>query len=226
VNTTTETRADRIRRRFADHKIGALVVVGLAILGTVGGAVGGVREIVDLFDGSSQGTTTTTAVQLEPSELRTAKNSRYGFSFQYPVTWTRQDPINGDGLTAIGPEPGLELIAYGGLPVGGPSPADTFNRLDYLVRQLADETGQRVIEEPNQQNVTRFLRDGGTTELAGSRVVIERDAGEARPAQTSVALVTTTPDRDVTMLCNVPTSLYSTYRGACNQLLSTLTLTR
>jgi hypothetical protein len=226
VNTTTETRADRIRRRFADHKIGALVVVGLAILGTVGGAVGGVREIVDLFDGSSQGTTTTTAVQLEPSELRTAKNSRYGFSFQYPVTWTRQDPINGDGLTAIGPEPGLELIAYGGLPVGGPSPADTFNRLDYLVRQLADETGQRVIEEPNQQNVTRFLRDGGTTELAGSRVVIERDAGEARPAQTSVALVTTTPDRDVTMLCNVPTSLYSTYSGACNQLLSTLTLTR
>jgi hypothetical protein len=226
VNTTTETRADRIRRRFADHKVGALVVVGLAVLGTVGGAVGGVREIVDLFDGSSQGTTTTTAVQLDPSELKTAKNSRYGFSFQYPVTWTRQDPINGDGLTAIGPEPGLELIAYGGLPVGGPSPADTFNRLDYLVRQLTDETGQRVTEEPNQQNVTRFLRDGGTTELAGSRVVIERDADEARPAQTSVALVTTTPERDVTMLCNVPTSLYSTYRGACNQLLSTLTLTR
>jgi hypothetical protein len=226
VNTTTETRADRIRRRFADHKVGALIVVGLAILGTVGGAVGGVREIVDLFDGSSQGSTKTTAVQLDPSELRTAKNSRYGFSFQYPVTWTRQDPINGDGLTAIGPEPGLELIAYGGLPVGGPSPADTFNRLDYLVRQLADEPGQRVTEEPNQQNVTRFLRDGGTTELAGSRVVIERDAGEARPAQTSVALVTTTPERDVTMLCNVPTSLYSTYRGACNQLLSTLTLTR
>lgn len=200
--------------------------MGLALLGTIGGAIGGVREIVDLFDGSSgQSTTEKAAVRLNPSELRTAKNSRYGFSFQYPVTWERQDPVNGDGLAAVGPEPGLELVAYGALPSTGPSPADTFDRLDYLARQLAD-TGARLIEGPSQQNVTQFLPEGGTSELAGSRFVIERDAGEEAPAVTAVGLVTTTMDRDVTMLCNVPTRLYPRYRGACNQLLSTLTLTR
>jgi hypothetical protein len=200
--------------------------VGLAVLGTVGGAIGGVREIVDLFDDSSQRSATKDVVRLSPSELRPAKNSRYGFSFQYPVTWERQDPVNGDGLTAVGPEPGLELVAFGALPSAGPSPADAFARLDYLGRQLADATGARLIEGPSQQNVTRFLPGGGTSEVAGSRLVIEREPREGVPAVTSVALATTTSDRDVTMFCNVPTHLYPSYRGVCNQLLSMLTLTR
>jgi hypothetical protein len=202
-------------------------VLGVALLGTIGGAIGGAREIVDLFDGSSERPTeTNTAVRVSPSELRPAKNSRYGFSFQYPVTWERRDPINGDGLAAAGPEPGLELVAYGALPSAGPSPADVFNRLEYLVGQLADGTRARLVEGPNQQNVTRILPGGDTTETAGSRFVMERDPVEGVPAVTSVALATTTSERDVTMLCSVPTRLYEQWRGACNQFLATLTLTR
>jgi hypothetical protein len=56
--------------------------------------------------------------------------------------------------------------------------------------------------------------------------VRETDATGEAPAQTSVGLTTTTSERDVTMLCQVPTRLYPSYRGACNQFLSTLTLTR
>lgn len=204
-----------------------MVVLGLALIGTVGGAIGGAREIVDLFDRSSKGgTQTETVVHLNPSELRTAKNSRYGFSFQYPVTWERRDPINGDGLVAAGPEPGLELVAYGALPSAGPSPADVFNRLEYLVGQLADGTHARLVGASNQQNVTRILPGGETTEMAGSRFVIVRPPVEGVPEVTSVVLATTTNERDVTMLCSVPTRLYERYRGACNQFLATLTLTR
>jgi hypothetical protein len=227
VDARQETRADRIRRRIADHRVGALLLVGVALLGAIGGAIGGVREIIDLFDGSPEAPPAKrTAVSFDPSELKTAKNARYGFSFQYPATWERQDPVNGDGLAASGPEPGLELVGYGALPTIGPSPADTFNRLDYQVRQLTDGPGTRLVEGPSQQNVTRFLPGGETTEVAGSRFVRTTDPTSEEPALTSVGLTTTTSDRDVTMLCQVPTRLYSSYRGACNQFISTLTLTR
>jgi hypothetical protein len=129
-------------------------------------------------------------------------------------------------LAALGPQSGLELFSYGALPSTGPSPADTFNRLDYLVRQLTDEPDARLVEGPSQQNVTRFLPGGRSTEVGGSRFVKETDATSEAPALTSVGLTTRTSERDVTMLCQVPTCLYPSYRGACNQFLSTLTLTR
>jgi hypothetical protein len=225
TDVSTPTRADRIRRRISDNKIGAVIVVAVGLLSAVGGTIGGVRQIAGLFDSSSK-PTATSAVRLNPSELRTAKNSRYGFSFQYPVTWERQDPVNGDGLAAAGPEPGLALVAYGSLPVEGPSPDDVFSRLEYQVQQLADGNGARIVEAPNQQNVTRFLSGGETTEMAGYRFVMETDAAEGVPALTTVALVTTTRERDVEMLCKVPTGLAPRWRGACNQFLASLTLTR
>ena len=142
------------------------------------------------------------------------------------MTWERRDPVNGDGLAAAGPEPGLEVVAYGALPSAGPSPGDSFERLEYLVRQSTDGGSARLVEGPSQQNVTRFLPGGDTTEVAGRRFVMVRPPLEGVPEVTSVALTTTTNERDVTMLCNVPTRLYEGYRGACNQFLSTLTLTR
>jgi hypothetical protein len=145
---------------------------------------------------------------------------------QYPASWTRQDPINGDGLAAVGPEPGFELLAYGSLPVLGPSAQeDVFERLDYQVRQHTDDAA-RVVEDDIQQNVVRILSDGGTSEVAGRRFVTQADGSEDFPATTTVALVTTTEDRDVEMMCRVPTELYPRWEGACNQLLSGLTLTR
>jgi hypothetical protein len=195
-------------------------VLAIGVIGTIGATIGGVREIADLFDGSERPGVTTTAVRLNPSELRTAKNTRYGFSFQYPVTWERNDPINGDGLAATDAESGVELVAYGSLPVLGPKPDDVFDRLEYQVRELTDDS--RIVEAPTQQNVTRFLAGGETTEMAGLRFVMER----VTPAVTTLALVTTTRERDVEMQCNVPTRVYPSWRGACNQFLSSLTLTR
>jgi hypothetical protein len=221
---STETRADRIRRRIANNKLGALVIVAVGLISAVGGTIGGVRQVVGLFDSPSKTPVTESAVRLNPSELRTAKNERYGFSFQYPVTWQRADPVNGDGLTAIGPEPGLQLLAYGRSPTFGPSADDVYSRLDYQVRQLAE--GKRIVEEPNQQNVTRFLPGGDTTEASGLRFVMATDALGESPGTTTVALATTTRERDVELLCTVPTRLFARWRGACNQLLSGLTLTR
>jgi hypothetical protein len=226
ADSPAETRADRIRRRFANHRLGALLILGTAVLAAIGGAVGGIREIIDVLDGSPD--RPKPPVRLSTSELRTAKNTRFGFSFQYPVTWERQDPINGDGLAAIGPERGLEVAASGSHPHPslGPDPSDVFNRLEYLVHQSADAAGSRIVDGPTQQNVTRFLPGGGTSEVAGSRFVLETDPANGTPALTSVVLATTTNERDVTMRCQVPKRLASSYRGVCNQLVSTLTLTR
>ena len=199
------------------------MVLAIGLIGAVGGTIGGVREIADLVDRNGR-PQETTSVRVEPSELRTAKNIRYGFSFQYPVTWQRRDPSNSDGLAAIGPEPGLELSAYGRLPSVGPAPADVFERLEFQERQLSE--GSRVVEPPTQQNVTRSLPSGETFEMAGSRFVLETDASDGVPPLTTVALVTTTAERDVEMLCRVPTRIYEAWRGACNQFLATLTLTR
>ena len=191
---------------------------GAVVAGAIVAASGGV------FDGSSD-PDQEPPLRLRTSELETANNSRYGFSFQYPVSWERNDPINGDGLRAIGPERGLEVLAYGSLPTPGPSPADTFDRLDYLMRQTVDGAGAQVVDGPTQQNVSQFLPQGETHELAGSRFVMESDGMNGESALTSVVLLTTTRERDVTMRCQVPTELFSRYRGACNQLISTLTLT-
>jgi hypothetical protein len=196
-----------------------ILVLGVAIVAAAIVAGG------DVFDGSSEPPPDDPPVRLRTSELETATNARYGFSFQYPVTWERNDPVNGDGLAAIGPEPGLEVFGYGSLPTPGPSPADTFDRLEYLMRETVDATGARVVDGPTQQNVSQFLPEGETSQLAGSRFITETSAANGEPAMTSVVLVTTTRERDVTMQCQVPTVLYSRYRGACNQLISTLTLT-
>jgi hypothetical protein len=222
----TETNADRIRRRIANNRVGALIVVGIGLISTIGGAIGGGRQIVNLFHESSGSPKKSTTVHLNPAELKTAKNSRYGFSFQYPVTWDRQDPVNGDGLMAAGPQPGLELVGYGALPTSGPSPDDPYARLQYQADQLASGSNSRIVEAPTQQNVTRFLPGGDATETAGYRFVMQKPGVDGAPAVTTVAITTTTSERDVTMLCKVPTGLSSSWRGACNQLISTLTLTR
>ena len=93
-----------------------ILVLAAAIVAAAIIAGGGV------FDGSSQPPPGEPTVRLRTSELETATNSRYGFSFQYPVTWERNDPVNGDGLAAIGPEPGLEVLGYG-------SPSDAWTQL-------------------------------------------------------------------------------------------------
>ena len=80
---------------------------------------------------------------------------RYGFSFQYPLTWERQDPVNGDGLLAIGPQLGLEVRAYGALPTtggGGDQVGGGGPRVDEYVEYLTQEGGT-VVDGPTQQNV-------------------------------------------------------------------------
>jgi hypothetical protein len=54
----------------------------------------------------------------------------YGFSFQYPATWERQDPVNGDGLAAIGTKAdssssATALIRRSGPARPTPSPGST-----------------------------------------------------------------------------------------------------
>ena len=109
--------------------------------------------------------------------------------------------------------------------------AELAQHADLLVRVEPFDRGERtrgarVVEGPSQQNISQSVPSGETYEVAGSRLVMETDATDEAPALTSVALVATTPDRDVTMECQVPTRLYPRWRGACNQFLSTLTLTR
>ena len=131
-----------------------ILVLAAAIVAAAIIAGGGV------FDGSSEPPPGEPTVRLRTSELETATNSRYGFSFQYPVTWERNDPVNGDGLAAIGPEPGLEVLGYGSLPTPGPNPADTFDRLEYLMKETVDADGARVVDGPPSRTSANFSPRG------------------------------------------------------------------
>jgi hypothetical protein len=215
----------------------------------VGAVIGVVQQVVGLFDGedpvTSEPTTVSTTtptsapttpaptsssppavVHLRPSELGTARNARYGFSFQYPLTWERQDPVNGDGLLAIGPESGLEVRAYGGLPssrgggeqIGGGGP-----RVDEYVTYL-EQDGGTVVDGPTQQNVRVELPSGASTEIAASRLVTREPGVDGLPPVTSVVLLVTPEGRDVTMECQAPTEIYASWAGACNQMIASLSI--
>jgi hypothetical protein len=244
-----ESLVERYRRRVENHRLGALLLITVSTVIAVGAVIGVVQQVVGLFDGedpvTSEPTTVSTTtptsapttpaptsssppavVHLRPSELGTARNARYGFSFQYPLTWERQDPVNGDGLLAIGPESGLEVRAYGGLPssrgggeqIGGGGP-----RVDEYVTYL-EQDGGTVVDGPTQQNVRVELPSGASTEIAASRLVTREPGVDGLPPVTSVVLLVTPEGRDVTMECQAPTEIYASWAGACNQMIASLSI--
>jgi hypothetical protein len=241
----TETLVDRYRQRVENHRLGALLIITVSAVIAVGAVIGVVQQVVGLFSGedpkaSAPTTATTTStttpttssssppaeVHLRPSELGTAKNFRYGFSFQYPLTWERQDPVNGDGLLAIGPDPGLEVRAYGALSTsggGGDQVGGGGPRVDEYVKYLTQDGGT-VLDGPTQQNVRVELSEKTSTEIAGSRLVTSEPGGAALPPVTTVVLLVTPEGRDVTMECQAPTEIYASWAGACNQMIASLTI--
>ncbi len=223
---------ERYRRRIENHRLGALLIITVSTVIAVGAVIGVVQQVVGLFTGedpvaSARSVSSPTAVvHLRSSELGTANNFRYGFSFRYPITWERHDPVNGDGLLAIGSELGLEVRAYGALPtidglgdqVGGGGP-----RVDEYVKSLTQDGGA-VVDGPAQQNVRVELSKGTSTEIAASRLVTREPAGNGAPPVTTVVLLVTPEGRDVTMECQAPTAIYASWVGACNQMIASLTV--
>jgi hypothetical protein len=234
-----ETRAERYRRRFEDHRLGSVVLLVVAATAGIGAAIGGVQQTVALFEGSpetavesSPGVARTSSsapdVHLRSSELGTAVNARYGFSFSYPLRWKRNDPVNGDGLQAVGPEPGLEVLGYGGLPIppaaSKTASGDPFAWAEAQAAHYVEGTDSEIVESPRQQNVKQVLGERSSTEVFGARMVVSVPGEAGFPDVTQVVLLTTADGRDVTMVCSTPTELYDQYEGACNQLISSLTL--
>ena len=240
-----ETLVERYRRRIENHRLGALLIITVSTVIAVGAVIGVAQQVVGLFAGedpvTSAPTTAPTAavatpapssssppaeVHLRPSELGTATNVRYGFSFQYPLTWERQDPVNGDGLLAIGPEPGLEVRAYGALSTsggGGDQVGGGGPRVDEYVKYLTQDGGT-VVDGPTQQNVRVELTRKASTEIAASRLVTREPGGDGLPPVTTVVLLVTPEGRDVTMDCQAPTEIYASWAGACNQMIASLTI--
>jgi hypothetical protein len=236
-----ETLVERYRRRVENHRLGAVLIITVSTVVAVGAVIGVAQQVVGLFAGddavtsapptaftspASSSGSPPAVVHLRASELGTAQNLRYGFSFQYPLTWERQDPVNGDGLLAMGSEPGLEVRAYGALPtsgggadqVGGGGP-----RVDEYVKYLM-QGGGTVVDGPTQQNVRVVLSRKSSTELAASRLVTRERGGDGVPPVTTVVLLATPEGRDVTMECQAPTEIYASWAGACNQMIASLTI--
>jgi hypothetical protein len=231
------TRAERYRRQFEDHRLGAMVVIVASAIVATGAVIGGLEQIRGLFGDSpakpsataSAGPTREQPIHLRPSELGRATNARYGFSFEYPLTWERNDPANGDGLLAVGPSDGLEVLAYGGLPLDSEQANDPYGRIESRTAEYMaylKESGGKVVDGPAQQNVPVMLSSDSSTEVPGSRILVSTPRGPRTPAVKSAVLLATPLGRDVTMECHMPAQQIRLYQGACNQMLSTLTVLR
>ena len=165
---------------------------------------------------SSSGTTD----GLSTSELRNVDNWRYGFSVDVPVTWTRNDPINGDGVSALGPEDGLELAAYGRLAAR----ADLQDRLEMMEQVWVQRPDGHVLEGPTAQNVGLRLANGTMAEIQGSRLLVAQDGSGSLPDIVTVVLLVPAEGRDVEMTCQLPADQAEVYRPVCNQLTASLTI--
>lgn len=204
-----------------------MIGAGAAALGALGGAIGGFQEIIDLFEASPEPKPRPLRpVKLDADELGTVTNERFGFSFGYPLSWDRVDAFNTDGTTFEAPEAGVTLTAYGSTASLGPRAQP--DRLDYLVREerrTVATAGGRILRDADLRLVPRENAGRGQGAAAGYRLV-HRAGPPGRRSPTSVVLLTTSGDRDVTIRCEAPTERYSAYVGASNRLLSTLRLTR
>jgi hypothetical protein len=218
------TRADRYRRRFADHPVGAVLILVIVTFGAIGAAVGGARDVVSLFDPETTPTPSSSAgtgpVELSSSDLKVARNWRYGFTVNYPADWLRNDPVNQDGIVADGPETGMTVTAYGALAPGAASIAD----LEAAAEAKATEPGTFLLEGPTLQNATWRDVSGRNSELPGIRVVVQELATEGEPEVVTVSLLTTAEGRNVTASCQVPAELADHWRGACNEIIGSLTV--
>jgi hypothetical protein len=180
---------------------GAVVILAVAVLGGVGGTIGGVREIIDLFnDEPEPGTRRTSPVRLDPSELRTARNFRYGFSFQYPrhlgASGSCERRRAGRDRSAAGVSSSWRMALS---PISGRAP--TMRSSGWTISRASSRTleahaSSRAPASRTSRNRLPAARPSKSQARASSwRPMPPTKA----PALTSVALATTTPDRDVTM---------------------------
>lgn len=229
------TRADRIKRRFADNRIGAAAIVLVAVMAAVGTVIGGIQAIAGLFGddsprvtadptvpATSAPTSASTSATASPSaspftlgqgDLTQNANARFGFTVSYPKTWQRSDSADGDGFRAIGPVEGLGLTAYGGYPAPEGEGTDPMNRVFDLLDAFTSDPEVTVLEDSIQQNVPL---EGSASMVTGAQLLVQF-AGATHLVQLVAA-----DGRDITVQCDMPSDAVATYRGACNQLLASV----
>jgi hypothetical protein len=217
VTQEPTTLAARVRSRFAGHEAGALVLLVVAVLAGIGGAIGGFKEIAKIVDPEDP-----PPVHFSADDLRTVNSPRYKFAFSYPSDWERRDSENSDGPIIDAGEDGVEMRSFGRLALSyGPPPSR--ERLDFLVQQEQDN-GAKIVKGPVLQQVPG-IGPLAETDIQGYRVVARLPATGGRPALTKVFIVTTLGERDVELDCQVPTDRFSRWERACTQLVNSLTLT-
>lgn len=208
------TRLERLKRQVTDNKVGAFVAAALVVIAAVGGAVGSVQAIFDLFKSSPE-----PAVKVAQEDLGLVANPRYGFKFKYPLSWERMDPENGDGTRFVGDEPGVEIVAYG-------YAENTAEFEDLDQRTIAQVSDGTIVKQPVTQLATRLIDEQSAEEVEGRRVLVRFAAAKPDPAVTALVFTLHLKDHGVTIRCQAPTAQYTRYAGLCTQLIGTLTLTR
>ncbi|MFH1597884.1 MAG: hypothetical protein ABIB97_02320 [Patescibacteria group bacterium] len=96
-----------------------IIIIAVVIIGVV---VWGYIDLnYQLREETNVTNTNTTAIKnttvnkgVEETQWSIYENSRYGFSLNYPASWTLADPpTNNDGRTFISPEEDITCMAYG-----------------------------------------------------------------------------------------------------------------
>ena len=90
-------------------------------IGTVTGIIGVIATIIfgiiPLFNSKKESLQYKSKAVI-PEKLEYGSNGRFGFSFLYPKSWDRRDPMNGDGNSFAHPKEPLVCMSTWGSFVG------------------------------------------------------------------------------------------------------------
>jgi hypothetical protein len=219
-----ETRFVRLKRSFANHTVGVVILAAVAVVGAIGTVIDGGATVAGLFgdDDKPRPPTAPAAVRFSEAELAEEMNERFAFSFRHPTTWEQQGAVNSDGAVFRAPQPATELRAYGVNVADGPTDLRA-SAISVLVQRrtcsIKVESSSLTISasSPGRVQETNFPPSDSSTVHATPIPV-------ARSPRSK--MLTSQGGRDVTIICQVPTHDYKAYAGACNQLVATLQIER
>ncbi len=152
-------------------------------------------------------------IKFNQEDLQRETNRRFGFSFLYPKTWDRKDPMNADGNTFVDPKnPEVSVVAWGEHAVSGET-------LEYWISEVLEKAslkaGYRLIRivECSRHIMVWDEREGkwvpSWEQIEGGR--LQYEYLERGKRKTIVEMLTQVEDTQFAVRCEAPSDLYPAY---------------
>jgi len=214
--------ADQVPSWLKNNWVFALIVGIVVVLLWFSKISNAIRDIISNWKSISK--SAKEPIKFNQEDLQREANQRFGFSFLYPKTWDRKDPMNADGNTFVDPKnPEVRMLSWGSYAVVCPTLEELVSE---ILKDAGDKLGYRLIcnVESGKHMITWDEREGTPVEvreqIEGRRLQYEYI--ENGKKKTVLQILTQVQDRQFTVLCETPSRLYPAYEDLFLALLAGL----